>query len=142
MSTRIYDANIAKLSDFMDFLTEELEAKGCTSGFVMRMMVAAEEIFTNIASYAYPGGSGQMTVDLEFPEGADGSTDMGLTFSDSGVPFNPLAKADPDVTAPAEERPIGGLGIFMVKKAMDEVKYRYEDGHNILTLVKSLECQE
>jgi anti-sigma regulatory factor (Ser/Thr protein kinase) len=61
-----------------------------------------------------------------------------ITFIDNGIPYDPLAKADPDVTLSAEERQIGGLGIFMVKKSMDDVKYEYLDGHNILTLKKGL----
>lgn len=63
---------------------------------------------------------------------------ISITFSDSGKPYNPLEKPDPDVTLSAEERSIGGLGIFMVKKSMDDMRYEYKDGQNILTITKRL----
>ena len=88
-----------------------------------------------IASYAYAPGTGIATVCIEIDDDPPVVT---IAFSDSGVPFDPLKKADPDVTLPAEEREIGGLGIFMTKKTMDEVRYEYKDGQNRLTLVKKL----
>ena len=88
-----------------------------------------------IASYAYAPGTGIATVCIEIVDDLPVAT---IAFSDSGVPFDPLKKADPDVTLPAEEREIGGLDIFMTKKTMDEVRYEYKDGQNRLTLVKKL----
>lgn len=94
-----------------------------------------EEVYVNIAHYAYAPGTGEVTVRLAFAEAPKKAV---ITFIDSGVPFDPLAKADPDVTLSAEERDIGGLGIYMTKKTMDEVHYEYKDGHNILTLTKEI----
>lgn len=88
-----------------------------------------------IASYAYAPGTGIATVCIEIDDDPPVAT---IAISDSGVPFDPLKKVDPDATLPAEEREIGGLGIFMTKKAMDEVRYEYKDGQNRLTLVKKL----
>ena len=98
-----------------------------------RMLIAADEVFTNIAEYAYPGAAGQVEVSAE-QKGAM----LCLTFKDTGKPFDPTKCADPDIQAPAAERPIGGLGIFVMKKLMDQVEYRRENGCNILTLSKRI----
>ena len=97
--------------------------------------MAIDEIFINIASYAYAPGTGDATVTMDYDAG---SGMFSLTFSDSGIPYNPLLKEDPDVNLPAEERSIGGLGIFLVKKTMDDMRYEYRDGRNILTLMKKI----
>ena len=94
--------------------------------------IAVEEIFVNISSYAYPDCDGKVSVCL-FAE----SNSITIEFKDNGIPYNPLAKADPDVSLPAEQREIGGLGIFMVKNLMDEMSYEYRNGQNILTIKKS-----
>ena len=101
----------------------------------MQIDIAVEEIFVNIASYAYPNGDGTATISVSE---STSPTAIRITFVDSGIPYNPLAKEDPDITLGAEEREIGGLGIFMVKKSMDDVNYEYTHGHNRLTLVKNL----
>ncbi|MBE6373752.1 MAG: ATP-binding protein [Lentisphaerae bacterium] len=98
-----------------------------------RMLIAADEVFTNIAEYAYPGTAGQVEVSAE-QQGAM----LRLTFEDTGKPFDPTKSADPDIQAPAAERPIGGLGIFVMKRLMDQVEYRRENGCNILTLSKRI----
>ena len=95
--------------------------------------VAVEELFVNIASYAYVDKTGIADITIELLPGQV----VQITFRDSGIPYNPLEKPDPDITKPAEEREIGGLGIYIVKKSMDEVLYRYEDGQNILTIRKA-----
>ena len=95
------------------------------------VLIAAEEIFVNIACYAYPSAPGEVTVHTCVE--ADVVT---VEFCDSGVPYNPLKKEDPDISRPLEERDIGGLGIFMAKRLMDTVEYRHENGMNILTLKK------
>ena len=98
----------------------------------MQIDIAVEEIFTNIARYAYAPGEGSAVIGvLAEPGRAE------ITFSDTGMPYNPLLREDPDVTLAAEEREIGGLGIFMVKKTMDEMRYEYSTGQNLLTLVKT-----
>ena len=127
------DATLENLTPVMAFLEEHLEEADCPMKAMMQITVSAEEIYVNIAHYAYPSGTGTATVRLELSEDPSAMT---LTFIDSGIPFDPLAKPDPDITLSAEERGIGGLGIYMTKKAMDDVRYEYRDGQNILTLFK------
>lgn len=118
-----------------DFIHGILEPAGFSSAEMMQMDLAVEEIFVNIAHYAYAPGSGDVVVECNVSGEPPCAT---VSFSDSGVPFDPLKKEDPDVTLSAEERKIGGLGIFLVKKYMDNVKYDYRDGKNILTMSKSV----
>ena len=108
---------------------------GCPGKAVMLITVALEEIFINIAHYAYPNDSGEVSLAIDF---SSESQTMTFQITDSGIPFDPLSKPDPDITLPAEQRQIGGLGIFMMKRTMDEVSYRYEDGQNRLTMKKVL----
>ena len=128
-------AVVEKLPELLAFIEQQLEEVGCPLKTQMEIAVAAEEVFVNIASYAYAPGTGIATVCIEIDDDPPVAT---IAFSDSGVPFDPLKKADPDVTLPAEEREIGGLGIFMTRKFMDDVTYTYRDGPNILTLKKNL----
>lgn len=124
--------NIPLVTEFVD---GELEMMDCPMRAQMQIDIAIDELFSNIARYAYAPGQGQATVRVEK---LDAPAAVKVTFIDSGRPYNPLEKDDPDVTLSAEERQIGGLGIFMVKKSMDEVLYRYEDGKNILAIVKRI----
>ena len=101
-----------------------------------QLMICCDEIFTNIASYAYPGGSGNVTVAVEF---VAATQSLRIIFSDSGTAFNPLEISAPDTSSALSERKIGGLGMFLVKKMMDSVEYCRQDGKNILTLTKCLE---
>ncbi len=101
----------------------------------MHINMSVEELFVNICHYAYEGKEGEAVVDIEV---TDDPLTLFITFKDSGTPYDPLAKDDPDVTLSAQERQIGGLGIFLVKKMMDDVIYRYENGQNILTIKKIL----
>ncbi len=117
------------------FVEEHLEAVGCPVKVRMQIGIAVEEIFINVASYAYAPGKGNVKIRVETTE--DPKTAV-ITFTDSGVPYDPLQKEDPDVTLSAEDREVGGLGIFMTKKLMDEVTYLFRDGKNILTLRKNL----
>ena len=128
-------AEVENLPEVLSFLEAHLEAADCSMKAQMQITVAAEEIFVNIASYAYAPGTGTATVRLEISGAPKAAV---ITFLDSGTPFDPLAKEDPDVTLSAEERDIGGLGIYMTKKTMDEVRYEYKDGQNILTLIKTI----
>ena len=102
-----------------------------------RLMIdmAVEEIFVNIAHYAYAAGGG--TAEITARTEGD-PVEAVIEFRDAGVPYDPLSRPDPDVTLSAEDRRIGGLGIYMVKKSMDEVRYRNEAGRNILTIRKRL----
>ena len=126
------DDNLMKVLAFVD---DHLEAVECPPKAKMQIDVAVEEIFVNIAHYAYAPEVGPATIQVELEQDPKS---VFITFLDRGTPFDPLAEPDPDVTLPAEERQIGGLGIYMVKKSMDDVRYEYRDGQNILTLVKEL----
>ncbi len=122
------------LEEVQTFVDERLETADCSRKDRIQIGVAVEEIFVNIASYAYAPEKGKAKVRVEVSENPVAVT---ITFLDHGVPYDPLARDDPDVTLPAEKRDIGGLGIFMTKKMMDDVAYEYKDGQNILTLKKT-----
>ena len=124
--------NIGAVTDFVD---EQLEALDCPMKAQMQINIAIDELFGNIAHYAYNPDVGEATVRVEVIEEP---LSVVITFIDGGVPYDPLSADDPDVTLSAEERGIGGLGIFMVKKSMDEISYRYEDGKNILSIRKNI----
>ena len=124
--------NLAEVQAFVD---EHLEAADCPVKSQMQIGIAVEEIFVNISSYAYIPEKGTAKVRVEVSEHPVVVT---ITFLDHGVPYDPLAKDDPDVTLSADERSIGGLGIFMTKSLMDDVAYEYREGQNILTLKKNL----
>ncbi|MBQ7150743.1 MAG: ATP-binding protein [Synergistaceae bacterium] len=126
-------AEIPNLDTVIEFVNEELEAHDCGPKVQMQIEVAVEEIFVNIAHYAYQPQIGTATVRVEVQPEPQAAV---ITFIDSGVPYDPLAKPDPDVTLSAEEREVGGLGIYMVKKSMDDVSYEYKDGKNIFTIKK------
>ena len=127
------EADVDNLQKVMDFVDEYLDRMGCGMKTQMQIDVAVEEIFVNIANYAYKPGTGDATIRIQ----ADGEPlAVYITFIDKGIPYNPLAKDDPDVTLSAEERQIGGHGIYMVKKSMDDMRYEYRDSQNILTLKK------
>ena len=128
------NAQTSELSQVLAFADTILEEAGCSAKTKMQIDIAIEEIFVNIATYAYPSEGGQAVIEIETDK--DGKI-VKITFEDQGVPYNPLENEDPDITLPAEERPIGGLGIFMVKNIMDEVSYEYADGKNRLTIMKS-----
>ena len=125
------DAKIENIPSLTAFVDEWLEGLECPIKAQMQIDVAVDEIFSNIAQYAYGPEGGTAVIRLEF-DAAD-RTAM-ISFIDSGVSYDPLSKADPDVTLSAEEREIGGLGIFLVKKTMDAMEYRREDDRNMLTI--------
>ncbi len=124
--------NLLEVSAFVEGYLEKLD---CPMKAMMQISVAVEEIYINIASYAYGDSIGMAEILIDHDQALNS---VSITFKDSGVPYDPLAKEDPDITLSAEERAIGGLGIFMVKKSMDDMKYKYEDGKNVLTIVKKL----
>jgi len=115
----------------LDFVRTELEVIGCPIKTQNQVAISIEEIFVNIAHYAYNPEVGAARISITISDNT-----LKLIFEDSGKPYNPLERADPDITASVEDRTIGGLGIFMVKKIMDTVQYRYEDGKNRLTMTK------
>ncbi len=135
MNTITLEATVENIPSVTAFVEEQLEAMGCPMRAQMQIDVAVDEIFGNIANYAYAPGTGEATVGVELEASGEAVV---ITFIDGGVPYNPLQKTDPDVTLSAEERTVGGLGIFLVKKTMDGMSYAYEDGKNILRLRKRL----
>ena len=129
------DATTENIPIVTDFVNEQLETLGCSMKIQMQIDVAIDELFSNIAHYAYTPDVGEATVRVEI---TDEPLAAVITFIDNGVPYDPLKKEDPDTTLSAEERQIGGLGIYMVKKSMDGMSYEYKDGQNILTVTKNL----
>ncbi len=119
-----------------EFVESELEKLDCPRKTIIQFGIAIDEVFSNIVKYAYPNTSGPIRVSVsELPD----SNGVQLTFTDEGIPFNPMPREDPDITLSAEEREIGGLGVFMVKQMMDDILYVYQNNRNILTLVKYFE---
>ena len=135
------EANTDNLDKVLSFVDQRLEELDCSMKVQMQIDLAIEEVYVNVAQYAYQylppeeRRKGMVSIcveDLDDPKRVE------VTFADEGIPFDPLAKEDPDVTLNADSRPIGGLGIFMVKKSMDSVEYEYKDGKNILKFRKDL----
>jgi len=117
----------------MDFVNVELDRNDFPAKLQPEILIAVEEIFVNIAKYAYkPAQEGNVKLSVAIGEKAV------IQFEDTGVPFNPLASSEPDLSVPIMERKIGGLGIHFVKNMMDEVEYRHTDGKNIITITKGL----
>ena len=135
MINRTFPAKTEVLDDVMGFVEETLESYECPMKIQMAVSVAIEEVFVNVARYAYGDGEGDVTLGIGFDE-----ENRKVTFqmTDSGIAFNPLEKPDPDITLAAEDREIGGLGIFITKKTMDEVIYNYENSKNVLIMIKNI----
>lgn len=123
------------IPEVIDFVNRELESLDCSVKTQAQIDIAIDELYSNIANYGCDENSGEVTVLIETE--TDPRT-VTITFVDNGRPFDPLSRPDPDVTLSAKERKIGGLGIYMVKKSMDDVRYVYRDGKNILTIRKTL----
>ena len=130
------EATLENLDIVSEMVDRVLEENDCPVKVQMQIDVAVEEIYVNIAHYAYDPGTGDASVSIEVLEDPKRAV---ITFVDSGKPFDPLKKPDPDITLGAEERQIGGLGIYMVKKSMDDTKYSRDDGQNIFTITKNFE---
>ncbi len=127
------DAIVENLAFVTDFVNQQLEANNCPMKAQMQIDIAIDELFSNIAHYAYNPNVGPATVRVDVLEDP---LSVVITFIDEGVPYDPLSVADPDITLSAEERQIGGLGIYMVKNSMDAITYEYKDGKNILCIKK------
>ena len=135
MKELVVEADRQNLLEVQSFIDEQLEEVGCPMLTQTAIDIAVEELFVNIANYAYNQDKGVAVVQVsvhEEPLSAE------ITFIDNGKQYDPLAKPDPDTTLSVKERKKGGLGIFMVKKSMDSVTYEYKDGKNILTISKNL----
>ena len=127
------NASTDKLPEVLEFIDTELETAGASMKMIFQIDLAAEEIFVNIANYAYAPDDGNVIIQVDnYGE----PPLVEIQFIDQGDPFNPLENPDPDITLTAEERQIGGLGELMVKKSMDAVDYRFEENKNILTIKK------
>lgn len=143
MESRTVPASMEHLDEVMAFLDELLQREGCPEGELRLAAISAEELFTNIASYAYgeEGGTVRVECGVRPAEPAQGAAaepekELEIRFTDRGIPYDPFSREDPDLTAPIEERPIGGLGIYMVKQFMDGTEYFREDGCNITVIRK------
>lgn len=128
------DATVDNIEKVTEFVNEQLEECGCPMKIQMQIDIAIDELFGNIAHYAYHPEVGPATVRVEVLKEQPAVV---ITFLDNGVPYDPLKKEDPDVTLSAQERTTGGLGIFLVKKSMDDILYEYKDGQNILKIRKN-----
>lgn len=129
------EATLANLEKVTEFVNEQLEKIGCPPKAEMQIDIAIDELFSNISYYAYNLEVGMATISIEV---IDEPMEVILTFSDNGTPYDPLNAEEPDVTLSAEERKVGGLGIYIVKKSMDEIAYEYKDGKNILKVKKKI----
>ncbi len=129
------DAVVENIETVTEFVNEQLEALDCPMKAMMQIDIAIDELFGNIVHYAYHPEVGPATVRVEV---TDNPLAVIITFIDNGIPYDPLKTEDPDITLSADERQIGGLGIYMVKKSMDEITYEYKDGRNILKIKKEL----
>ena len=128
-------ATVENIKTVTEFVNAQLELMDCPIKAQMQIDIAIDELFGNIAHYAYNTEVGSATVRVEVSEAP---LAVIITFIDNGVPYDPLGKDDPDITLSAEEREIGGLGIYMVKQSMDEITYEYKDGQNILKIKKNI----
>ena len=135
MTYKTFPAKTEALSDVLGFVEQMLDSFECPIKIQVALCVAIEEVFVNVAHYAYGEGEGNMSLGIGFDEESRAIT---FRMTDKGIPFDPLKKPDPDITLSAEEREIGGLGIFITKKTMDSLTYTYENNENILTMIKKI----
>lgn len=129
------DATIENIGKVTAFVDEQLEQLNCPLKAQMQIDIAIDELFGNIAHYAYNPETGPATVRVDVLQDP---LSVVVTFIDNGIAYDPLAREDPNVALTAQEREIGGLGIYIVKKSMDEISYEYKDGQNILRIKKEL----
>lgn len=133
-------AVVENLEQVIAFVDGQLAGFDCPMEVQFQIDVAVEEIYVNIAHYAYHPDIGEATIRCMVTEGPP--VEVVIELLDSGQPYDPLSRSDPDINLSAEERDIGGLGIYMVKTSMDDVSYRYEGGKNILTLKKTIHHED
>ena len=128
-------ANVESLTAVNEFVADLIAPTNCPMGVQMKIELIVEEIFVNIANYAYDDAGGTATVRGVV---AGEPPVLTLSFADEGIPYNPLSQDAPDLSLSVENRPIGGLVIFIVRKNADDVTYEHKDGKNILTVAKKL----
>ena len=135
MTYKTFPAKTEALSDVLGYVEQMLDSFECPIKIQVALCVAIEEVFVNVAHYAYGEGEGNMSLGIGFDEESRAIT---FRMTDKGIPFDPLKKPDPDISLSADEREIGGLGIFITKKTMDSLTYTYENNENILTMIKKI----
>ncbi len=128
-------ASMKHLPEVKSFVNENLDMTECSKKIRMNIYLSVEELFTNICSYAYGADVGDVTIEIELNDKKD---TINITFIDTGIPYNPLEKEAPVVSGAATNRKIGGLGIFITKKLMDNMSYEYRNDENRLTVMKCL----
>ena len=128
------EALVENLPVVTEFITSTLEEKNCSMKVIMQMELVIEEIFVNVASYAYRPKVGKVTICKEVTDDA-----ITITFIDGGIDYNPLDHDDPDINAELDDRDIGGLGIFLIKRNVDEISYERKDGKNTLVIKKNFQ---
>lgn len=133
-------ADAGETSGVIDYVNDILSGFGCSDEVKKKLSIAVDEVFSNIVKYAYPGSQGDVEIYVETGIAADADVPEGkkcfsVIFRDSGEPYNPLEERDPDITLDIDGRTPGGLGIFLVKKLMDSVKYTYENEMNVLRIM-------
>lgn len=137
MKTIMTEAKIENLNQVLDMVDAFLQTAGCSVKSQYYVSVSVEEIFTNIVSYAYDTEGGKVEITCGIVDEA-GKDRLQIQFKDWGKVYNPLECPNPDFEVPFDERPIGRLGVYMVRSFMDAAEYRYEDGCNYLTIEKVL----
>lgn len=135
IDSKVFLAKISNLNAANEFLQEKFDEYNVLPKERFQLELAFEELFTNVANYSYGEETGKVEVGIGYE---DDECLLVIKISDKGVPFNPLDKEEPDLTLNADDRPIGGLGIFMIKKNVDDIKYDYIDGENVVTLYKKI----
>lgn len=129
-------ASMEHLSRVMSLTGRFLKEAGCGEDDRRHIEISIEEIFTNIASYAYEKGDGTVWIEWDVRESEEGQKEVVIRFQDEGAPYDPFARKDPDLTLPIEDRPVGGLGVYMVKQFMDDASHCYERGRNVTVIKK------
>ena len=132
MKELVIEAIPENLTTVLSFVKTELQEHGTEGKMQRQIAIAVEEIFVNIAHYAYNPETGSAVIRISIGD------EVNIEFEDNGNPYNPLEKNDPDTTLKAKDRKVGGLGVFMVKKIMDSVDYRFENGKNLLKIRKTI----
>ena len=135
-----FKADIKELDNVLAFVKEEISSY-VSNKLLFKINIAIEELFVNIANYAYEKDNDNNLVDISINVDLE-NKNIVITFVDSGAKFNPITKEDPCIDLPAEERKVGGLGIYIVKKTVDKIDYKYIDNKNVLTIEKSYEKGE
>jgi len=146
MEMRTVPASMENLDEVTSFLDALLCGEGCPEDVRRLVGISVEELFTNIASYGYQADGGLVEIGCEIQKteevcGKDGEKTVRIRLSDRGMPYDPFSRKDPDIHLPIEERPIGGLGVYMVKKFMDRVSYEWKDGCNVAVIEKTFKAQ-